>query len=116
MSSQCLPRQVFERNLQAENVETLSYVDLARLFRQEEGLAGFLPDGICQVDPRDGERILFNSARACRPHDNQPAQDIEATSSSCVICQGKTTGAIDVVDISEGFTSNAKNAPTCGRG
>ena len=113
MLSQRLPRQVFERNLQAENVETLSYLELARLFRQEKGLAGFLPDGTCQVDPRDGERVIFNSARARRPHDNQPTDvelhDSAAESQACVICEGKTTGAVDVADLSEGFTFINKN-------
>ena len=113
MLSQRLPRQVFERNLQAENIEKLSYPDLVRLFRQEMGLSEFLPDGACQVDPRDGVRVLFNSARAHRPHDNRPTaasmQDSNAESQSCVVCRGETTGAVDVVDLSEGFTFINKN-------
>ena len=112
-SSQHLPRHLFERNLQAENIETLSYADLARFFREEEELAAFLPDGVCQFDPRNGEPVLFNSARAGRPHDNQPGdstgQDGTATSGSCVVCEGKTTSAVDVADLSEGFTFINKN-------
>jgi len=113
MPNQRLPRHVFERNLQAENVKTLSYPDLVRLFRQEKGLSDFLPDGTCHVDPRDGERVLFNSARARRPHDNQPTDVVfhgsTGESQACVICEGKTTGAVDAADLSEGFTFINKN-------
>jgi len=112
-SSQHLPRHLFVRNLQAENIETLSYADLTRFFREEEELAAFLPDGVCQFDPRNREPVLFSSARAGRPHDNQPGdstgQDGTATSGSCVVCEGKTTSAVDVADLSEGFTFINKN-------
>lgn len=113
MLSQRLPRRVFERNLQAVNIETLSYPDLVRLFRQEKEISSFLPDGVCQVDPRDGERVLFNSARAHRPHDNRPItasmQGLIAEIQSCVVCRGETTSAVDVADLSDGFTFINKN-------
>lgn len=113
MLSQRLPRHVFERNLQADNIESLSYPELVRLIHQEMGLSEFLPDGACQVDPRDGVRVLFNPARAHRPHDYRPTaasmQSLNAESQSCVVCQGETTGAVDVADLSEGFTFINKN-------
>jgi galactose-1-phosphate uridylyltransferase len=112
-SRQRLPRHLFERKLQAENIETLSYADLVRFFQEEEELAAFLPDGVCQFDPRNGEPVLFNSARAGRPHDNRPkdttGQERISASRSCVVCEGKTTSSVDVADLSEGFTFINKN-------
>jgi galactose-1-phosphate uridylyltransferase len=108
--SQQIDRQALARILQAENVESLSFLELVKLFQQEEGIADYLPDGDWQVDPRDGDRILFHSSRARRPHDNIPASPgAREAKPACVICQGKTTGVIDVADLSEGFTFINKN-------
>ena len=113
MLNQRLPRQVFERNLQAENIEALSYPHLVRLIHQDLRLSGYLPNGICQVDPRDGVRVLFNPARAHRPHDYKQTyaaiHGSSAESQPCVVCQGETTSAVDVADLSEGFTFINKN-------
>jgi len=110
--TQNLTRSVLQKILQAENIQDLSYQDLARLTREEPGIATYIPDGVCQIDPRNGERILFNSARARRPHDNRPTgetppaiQDPE----TCVVCAGQTTGVVDVADLSQGFTFINKN-------
>ena len=71
--NQQLDRKTLNQILQAKDIQALSFPALLELFRQEKGLADFLPDGICQIDPRNGDRILFNSSRARRPHDNRPA-------------------------------------------
>jgi galactose-1-phosphate uridylyltransferase len=118
--SQHLSRKLLAKILQTPNVEQLSGSQLARLFRQEPGITTFIPDGVCQIDPRNGERVLYNSARSHRPHDYQPALsvpdardlpaaedttgEIASSSGPCAICQGKTTGVIDVADLSAGFT------------
>jgi galactose-1-phosphate uridylyltransferase len=113
MPSQRLTRQLFEKNLQADNIETLSYPDLVRLFRQDNRLSEFLPDGVCHIDPRDGVRVLFNPARAQRPHDNSPTAESMLSSDAefqpCEVCEGKITSAVDVADLSEGFTFINKN-------
>jgi galactose-1-phosphate uridylyltransferase len=96
--------------LQAEKLEHLSPEDLVRLVREEIGAAGTLPDGIAQVDPRNGDRVLFNSARAKRPHDNwQPVADEPVNEEECVICRGDTTGIVDITELSRGFTFINKN-------
>jgi galactose-1-phosphate uridylyltransferase len=107
-----LSRQALEQVLQAENIEHLSYEQLANLFQAEPGITRYIPDGICQVDPRNGERVLYNSNRARRPHDNQPeeiAQVSRPPGRECLICQGRTTGVVDVAELSQGFTFINKN-------
>jgi galactose-1-phosphate uridylyltransferase len=108
--SQQIDRAALGRILQAESIETLPFHQLVKLFREEEGIDAYLPDGLCQTDPRNGDRVLFNSSRARRPHDNLPNPFIEAQASQdCVVCQGRTTGAIDVADLTEGFSFINKN-------
>jgi galactose-1-phosphate uridylyltransferase len=101
--NQQLDRETLARILQAENVESLAFPEFLELVKGE--ITQFLPDGVCQVDPRNGDRILFTSARGQRPHDNVPKSSGEApVERECVICQGKTTAVVDVADLSEGFT------------
>ena len=72
-----LARQKLNQILQAENIECLSLEDLTRLVLTEPGMVNFAPDGICQVDPRNGDRIIYSSARARRPHDNRPSESAD---------------------------------------
>jgi galactose-1-phosphate uridylyltransferase len=106
--SQQIDRETLAQILRTEDIETLPFSELLRSFREE--ITKSLPDGVCQVDPRNGDRILFASARTRRPHDNlpEPANGREAER-VCTICQGNTTGVIDVADLSEGFTFINKN-------
>jgi galactose-1-phosphate uridylyltransferase len=80
---------------------------LVKLTREE--IDDYLPDGICRVDPRNGDRILYHSSRGRRPHDNVPEREGEIPERACAICEGRTTGVIDVADLSEGFTFINKN-------
>jgi galactose-1-phosphate uridylyltransferase len=109
--SQQLTRQTLAKILQADDIEQLPLPRLVELFRAEESLSNYIPDGICQVDPRNGDRIIYNSARARRPHDNRPADSGAAQNEqkTCAVCQGKTTGVVDVAELSEGFTFINKN-------
>ena len=105
--TQQLDRQRLGKILQAKHVEELSVRDLARLTREE--IDSYLPDGVFRVDPRNGDRILYHSSRGGRPHDNAPQAVPVIPERECAICQGKTTGVIDVADLSEGFTFINKN-------
>ncbi len=112
MSKQALTREKLETILQVEDIQTLTASEVTTLFNGEEGIKKFAPDGVCQVDPRNGERVVFNSARARRPHDNRPGESLLANlpeEKECVICQGRTTSVVDVADLSEGFTFINKN-------
>ncbi len=106
--SQRLRREKLAQILEAENIEEVSFSRLLQLFRDE--ITHSLPDGVCQVDPRNGTSVLFTSARARRPHDNlpEPSNGVRAER-VCAICQGDTTGVVDVADLSEGFTFINKN-------
>lgn len=110
---QQLNRTELSQILEAEDVARLSLAQLTELYRSEAGLAKFKPDGLGQIDPRNGDRIIYNSARARRPHDNRPADgepvEDEAHQRACAVCQGRTTGVVDVADLSEGFTFINKN-------
>jgi galactose-1-phosphate uridylyltransferase len=107
---QQLDRRKLATLLQAEEIEKLSIPELVSLFREEKGMDNFLPDGFYEIDPRNGDRIIYNSSRGRRPHDNRPMSDsVPAPAAECIICQGKTTGIIDVAELSEGFTFINKN-------
>ena len=97
--------------LQAHSLEDLSATGIFELFRREEQLHTYLPDSVFQIDPRDGTLIAYNTARARRPHDNVVETRAEAVlpDKPCPICEGNTTGVIDVTPLSEGFTFINKN-------
>jgi len=108
--NQQLDREKLVSMLEAENIGDLSFPELIRLFREDNDLISFLPDGVYQVDPRKGDRILYHSSRASRPHDNRPSHSPgSGLERECAICQGHTTGVIDVADLSQGFTFINKN-------
>jgi galactose-1-phosphate uridylyltransferase len=97
---------------QSADIKTLDIDEIKRFFLEEQGIADFAPDGYYQVDPRNGDRIVYNTARARRPHDNRPEKedDIQSVSDrNCLICQGKTTHILDAAPLSEGFTFINKN-------
>jgi galactose-1-phosphate uridylyltransferase len=105
-----LSRQDLAPILQNEDLCQLDYESLVALFREEEALGEYAPDGVSQTDPRSGERIVYSSARARRPHDNRPDEDEhDSEGENCVICRGDTTGVVDVAELSEGFTFINKN-------
>jgi galactose-1-phosphate uridylyltransferase len=105
--NQQLNREALADILQADDVETLSFSDIVGLTRAE--IDDFLPDGDYQIDPRNGDLVLYHASRARRPHDNAPTEAGAIPERDCVICQGKTTGIIDVAELSAGFTFVNKN-------
>lgn len=105
--TQALARDALEEILEIETIESVSVSDLMALTREE--IDRFLPDGTYRIDPRNGDRILYHSSRGSRPHDNVPESVGEIPERECVICQGDTTGVVDVAALSEGFTFINKN-------
>lgn len=102
-----LSQQLLENILVRKSVNDLTQPELVDLIVKHEGISKFAPDGFYQVDPRNGERIVYNSSRARRPHDNRNQQQQDSHLShdtACVICDGKTTGVIDVAELSSGFS------------
>lgn len=100
--------------LQSERLEDLGVSDIAKQFASEKGLPEAAPDGRWACDPRSGVMTVFNPARAKRPHDWAAKTPSESASTKpCPICEGKTTGVIDVRPLSEGFTFINKNLFPC---
>lgn len=100
-----------EELLQAADVSQLSEQELERYFRDDQKLVSFAPAGDWAEDPRTGEHVLFNPARARRPSsfatDRADVRTIRAT--KCPICRGNTTGVLDSSVLSEGQTFINKN-------
>jgi galactose-1-phosphate uridylyltransferase len=69
MGEQFLGQKQIETLTQINKVDRVTYSDLVDLFRRKLGNQGNLPDIETQIDPRNGERILYNTARSRRPHD-----------------------------------------------
>ncbi len=102
--------KILKSLVEVEDISTISVPALADLVRQDEGIQRSLPDGVYQIDPRNGDRIVYVSQRSARPHDNQPEeQDGVLPERPCPICQGTTTGVVDIAALSEGYTFINKN-------
>ena len=99
--------------LEASDLDELSMADIAARFRQEKGSASAAPDGRWACDPRTGDIVVFNPARARRPHDWSAAPSTSTAEKTCPICEGKTTGILDVHPLSEGVTFINKNLFPC---
>jgi galactose-1-phosphate uridylyltransferase len=105
-----LPVHLIKKLTQAIRIEDLEASELIELFQIEPGIESFLPDGSSVTDPRNGDRVLFNAARANRPHDNRPPDATKIIGeTTCIICQGRTTGIVDVAQLSQGYTFINKN-------
>jgi len=105
-----LTRDKLKDILRDRNVEKLDLAKICTHIKKEPGLRHFCPEKTYQIDPRNGDRIIYNSARARRPHYyEEPENEMETDEENLnqtpsIISEGKTTGVIDVADLSEGFT------------
>lgn len=105
-----LSQDALKSLLQAQDLADLDVETLLSLFRQEAMLQDHLPDGQLAIDPRNGDRVVFNPSRARRPHDVEPSKLVrEVEEPSCPICSGRTTGIVDAAPLSEGWTFINKN-------
>lgn len=95
--------------LKNSDVEQLSRTQIAEIIRSEPGIPDYKPEPYIRIDPRDGIKIVYNAARASRPHDNEaPPRSIggeeDLNKEPNFITNAKTTSVIDVAPLSEGFT------------
>ena len=105
---QHLPHSTLEGLLQSADIRELKDQELLALIRGEI-IPDHRPLDMLRVDPRSGDRVVYSTARSVRPHD-YPDKEVEPpTEPDCIICQGKTTGVIDVAELSMGFTFINKN-------
>ncbi len=100
---------------QAEFVDMMAdwtYEQLAGSITGDPGIPSFQPEGICQIDPRNHERVLFSPARARRPSDNEPEdqpsapldpeEQVARDLARCPVCTGKTTSILDITELPSG--------------
>ncbi len=96
--------------LEFEDISKISLKELIKNISSDPSVGKHKPQKHFQVDPRNGERIVYSEARAKRPHDIKDSNTPKPTlQSRCVVCEGKTTGIIDLAPTSEGFTFINKN-------
>ncbi|MDP6959752.1 MAG: hypothetical protein QF645_13180, partial [Planctomycetota bacterium] len=106
---------ILHQLLEIEHLESASPGELTQIVARDGSIAPFRPEANCQVDPRNGERILYSRARARRPHDPSrktlyaAAGPLPSHDPECPICQGKTTGLLDITPLSKGVTFINKN-------
>jgi len=109
---QYLGWESLEKILQAWDIEFFNLEQITQFFLNDREMGEYIPDGNYQIDPRNEDRIIYNTARARRPHDNIPSDNSienKEKEKDCLICQGKTTQIVDVAELSEGFTFINKN-------
>jgi len=106
---QQLKLEAVEALINARNVNDLSIREIMKGIIDDEQMAVFLPDSRCQIDPRTGDVIVYNSSRSTRLHTTSTLARLDNRDDQCPICAGKSTGVIDLQPLSEGFTFINKN-------
>ncbi|MGY5451534.1 hypothetical protein ACVFI8_11415 [Agarivorans sp. MS3-6] len=92
----------------SEDLSQLQFQQLLKNISDDPQLKQFAPDGVCQIDPRNGNLVIYNSARAKRVHTTaKPVATHQ--DSQCPICEGKSADILDIAEHSEGFTFINKN-------
>jgi galactose-1-phosphate uridylyltransferase len=102
-----LTRERLAKIVESWRMNEFSLADWEESFARELQSHGYLPDGIVTADPRTGDRVVFNAARARRPHDNRTPPG--ETAPPCIVCTAQLTRVLDVADLSSGFTFINKN-------
>jgi galactose-1-phosphate uridylyltransferase len=103
-----LDEQIANELCENENIENITVKDIEKAILSETDISSFAPDGYFRIDPRDNHRIVYNSKRAKRPHDNKP-KEVKPEEKPCVICKGTTTKILDKANLSKGYTFINKN-------
>ena len=92
------------------DIEQLDFSKIVENINNDKILQQFAPDGICQIDPRNGNLIIYNSARAKRIHTTHDDKIVSSSQITiCPICEGHTSEIFDLVEQSDGFTFINKN-------
>jgi len=53
-----------EKLIVSTDIRKLNFQDIVDNINNDELLNKFSPDGICQIDPRNGVLVIYNSSRA----------------------------------------------------
>ncbi|QSX35008.1 hypothetical protein JYB87_07260 [Shewanella avicenniae] len=92
-----------------EDITQLQFDQLLQHISNDPLLKQFAPDGICQIDPRNGNLVVYNSSRAKRPQTHTQATHTIEAAKPCPICEGASADILDIAEQSEGFTFISKN-------
>ncbi len=95
--------------LLSEDIESVPFLDILDNINGDQLLKKFSPDGICQIDPRNGNLVIYNSARAKRIHTTTESEAKLQKNEFCPICDGKSSEIFDLVKHSDGFSFINKN-------
>ncbi len=106
---QQLKLEAVEALINARDVNDLSIREIMKGIIDDEQMAVFLPDSLCQIDPRTGDVVVYNSSRAARLHTTGTFAPVDNRDDQCPICAARSTGVIDLQPLSEGFTFINKN-------
>ena len=96
--------------IEAESIEELSPSEMLLSFSSDRDIK--YDPGLIQthMDPRNGEPILFNPVRSTRPQENIDTRTVPSQGVNlCPICEGQTTGILDLAELSTGHTFINKN-------
>jgi len=106
-----LGEEILRKLTVREDLTTMSYAELVDDFRSMPNLEEFKPTNICKVDPRNGDRVIYSPMRARRPTELKPRRHVTVRLERihCPVCEGETTGIIDVAPLSDGYTFINKN-------
>lgn len=100
-----IPDKLLREILVRQEIETIPLNDLVEYFKKVQPQNRISPITGFSVDPRSEESIIYNPARAKRPHDYSYENSRQkAKRDSCPICAGETTGIIDLSKLSDGYT------------
>ncbi len=92
----------------SSDITRLEFESIIENICNDKQLKAYSPDGICQIDPRNGDLVIYNSSRAKRIHtvkDSAVVDEVEY----CPICDGNSSEIFDLSEHSEGFTFINKN-------
>ncbi|WP_026973180.1 hypothetical protein [Aliagarivorans marinus] len=98
-----------QSRLLSQDFTQLPFSDLLQNISDDPQLQQFAPDGICQIDPRNGTLVIYNSARAKRIHTTASPNPNNLVDCACPICDGHVGDILDYAEHSEGFTFVNKN-------
>lgn len=101
---------VIERLVESPAFDEISTQELLSLYENEAINNRGVAEVLSTVDPRSNEAIIYNPSRVDRPHDYHNRGSVPGVSQNdCPICEGDTTGILDLVELSEGYSFINKN-------
>lgn len=95
--------------LLSEQIEQLEFTQLLNNIKEDPKLQAYSPDGVCQIDPRNGNLVIYSSSRAHRVHTTIDDVISVDEQGDCPICAGHTSQIFDLCEHSQGFSFINKN-------